>query len=106
VSFQIRYWYRLLVVDVTALNVSGTGSIARTRMSSGSAWFTARRSPSTGICVMWVSKWATCPFACTPASVRELPASVTGWRTTDVIARSSSSCTVGMPAPSAIASPL
>ena len=48
-----------------------------------------------------VSKWMTCPRACTPASVRPAPTGDTGWRTTRSIASRRSPITVRTPSASA-----
>src|SRR5213594_4695529 len=76
---------------------SSTTVISRTATSSGVRAFRLfwRRARSGGTQVTRTA--ATCPQACTPASVRPAPRTRTGSRSAVASARSSTSCTVGPP---------
>src|SRR5262249_24047950 len=76
---------------------SSAGCTSRTAMSSGKSAFTlcSNRRRSTSGCESATA--ATCPRACTPASVRPAPRTRTGARRTTLNARSSSPWTVGPP---------
>ena len=75
-----------------ALKLPGTTVALNTEISSGRRVFTARGSRSTGMPEV-VRKLATYTWACTPASVRPAPVTLTGWHTTEDRAFSRASAT-------------
>ena len=74
----------------------GQGSASRTATSAGSFPLSARTQPTIGSS-SGLSNAATCPSACTPASVRLAPRTVTSLPTIALTARSSSPAPVRKP---------
>src|SRR3989442_15436194 len=78
-------------------NASSTTAMSRTATSSGVSALRLRRRRSRSSGTRLTRTAATCPQACTPASVRPAPRTRTGSRSAVASARSSTSCTVGPP---------